>query len=147
MLSTSADPASTQFTRRDAGRLVAASAALALAMSIILGLDFLPAQQQLELAKPAPANVVAPRTVEYTSEVLTQRARDAARADIDPQYNFTIARGAAAAAQQVRDCERKVAPIDAAFADSVSAEDRAALLEEVLVGGLGGDDRATLLSL
>src|SRR4051812_35115557 len=62
---TSADPASTQSPRRDAGRLVAASAALALAMSVILGLDFLPAQEQLEVAKPAPANVVAPRTVEY----------------------------------------------------------------------------------
>ena len=147
MLSTSAESASSQFTRRDAGRLVAASAVLALAMSVILGLDFLPAQEQLEVAKPAPANVVAPRTVEYTSDVLTEEARAAARADIDPQYDFTIARGAAAAAQQVRELERKVAPIDAAFADTVSDEERATLLEDVLVGGLGGDDRATLVSL
>ena len=61
MLSASAEPASSQFTRRDAGRLLAACAVLALAMSVILGLDILPAQTQLEVGKPAPANVVAPR--------------------------------------------------------------------------------------
>ena len=38
MLAASAEP-TTQFTRRDAGRLFAASAVLVLAMSVILGLD------------------------------------------------------------------------------------------------------------
>ena len=55
MLSTSAEPASSQFTRRDAGRLRRRLApSLALAMSVILGLDILPAQQQLEVGKPRP---------------------------------------------------------------------------------------------
>ena len=62
MLSASVDPASSRFTRSDAGRLLAASAVLVLAMSVILGLDILPAQTQLEVGKPAPGNVVAPRT-------------------------------------------------------------------------------------
>ena len=50
-----------RFTRRDAGRLIAASAVLVIAMSVILGLDILPAQTQLEVDKPAPSNVFAPR--------------------------------------------------------------------------------------
>jgi len=53
MLSASVDPASSRFTRSDAGRLLAASAVLVLAMSVILGLDILPAQATLvvEIAK------------------------------------------------------------------------------------------------
>jgi putative nucleotidyltransferase with HDIG domain len=116
-------------------------------MSVVLGLDVLPAQDQLEQGKPAPANVVAPATREYTSDVLTAEARDAARKAVVPQYDFTIARGASVAAEQVRELERKVAPIDAAFADGVSDEDRATILEDVLIGGLSDDDRATLLKL
>ena len=60
MLARTADQAS-QFTRRDAGRLALASALLVVAMSFILGLDFLPAQTLLEEGRPAPANVEAPR--------------------------------------------------------------------------------------
>jgi putative nucleotidyltransferase with HDIG domain len=147
MLSANVEPAGTRFTRRDLGRLVALSALLALAMSVVLGLDVLPAQDQLEQGKPAPANVVAPATREYTSDVLTAEARDAARKAVVPQYDFTIARGASVAAEQVRELERKVAPIDAAFADGVSDEDRATILADALSGGLGEDDRATLLKL
>ena len=54
MLSASVDPASSRFTRSDAGRLLAASAVLVLAMSVILGLDILPAQATLVVDKPAP---------------------------------------------------------------------------------------------
>jgi putative nucleotidyltransferase with HDIG domain len=147
MLSANVEPAGTRFTRRDLGRLIALSALLALAMSVVLGLDVLPAQDQLEQGKPAPANVVAPATREYTSDVLTAEARDAARQAVVPQYDFTIARGASVAAEQVRELERKVAPIDAAFADGVSDEDRATILADALSGGLGEDDRATLLKL
>ena len=74
MLARSAEPAN-RFTRRDAGRLIAASVLLIVAMSVILGLDFLPAQTQLEVGKPAPANVQAPRADQYVSEVLTERER------------------------------------------------------------------------
>jgi putative nucleotidyltransferase with HDIG domain len=147
MLSANVEPETTNFTRRDAGRLVALSALLALAMSVVLGLDVLPAQDQLELGKPAPANVVAPATREYTSDVLTEQARDEARAAVTPQYDFTIARGASVAAQQVREFERKVAPIDAAFADGVTDEDRATILEDVLTGGLSEAARETLTGL
>src|SRR4249919_164423 len=127
MLARSAEPAS-QFTRRDAGRLILASVLLAAAMSLILGLDIPAAQTALEVGRPAPTSVTAPRTEGYVSEILTERARDAARAAVGFQYDFTIARGASVAAQQLRELESNVAPIDAAFGDGVTEELRATLL-------------------
>jgi putative nucleotidyltransferase with HDIG domain len=146
MLARTAEPANT-FTRRDAGRLILASVLLIAAMSVILGLDFLPAQTQLEADKPAPANVQAPRAAQYTSDILTQRERQAARGAVEPQYDFTIARGTSVAAQQLRGLDRKLAPIDAAFADGVSAKDRAAILADVLAGEIAADGRETLLAM
>ena len=146
MLARNAEP-TIRFTRRDAGRLLLASILMVAAMSVILGLDFLPAQTQLEEGRPAPANVQAPRTTQYVSEVLTQRERDAARIAVEPQYDFTTARGAAVATQQLRELATSVAPIEAAFADGVTEEDRAAILAETLQDGLGPDERASLLAL
>ncbi|MEI7742454.1 MAG: HDIG domain-containing metalloprotein [Chloroflexota bacterium] len=146
MLARSTEPALT-FTRRDAGRLLAAAALLVAAMSVILGLDFLPAQSQLELDKPAPSLVQAPRADGYVSEVLTGQAKAAASAVVEPQYDFTIARGASVAAQQLRELDVKVAPIDTAFSDGVTPAGRAAILTDVLPGELSADDRATLLTL
>ena len=147
MLARTPDQTTVQFTRRDAGRLVLASVLLVAAMSAILGLDVIPAQTSLELGKPAPFNVYAIRTDQYTSEVLTEQARKAARDAVDPQYDFTIARGASVAAQQLRELDTKVAPIDAAFADGITPELRATLLGEVLPGELSEDVRQTLTSL
>ena len=145
MLAASAEP-TTQFTRRDAGRLFAASAVLVLAMSVILGIDFLPAQPLLEAGRPAPELVQAPRTDEYPSDVLTKQQRDAASAAILPRYDFTSEGAAAVAAKQLRELDTKVAPIDAAFADGVTPEGRAAILKQVLPG-LSSEVRATLEGL
>ena len=62
MLARTPDQTTVQFTRRDAGRLVLASVLLVAAMSIILGLDVIPAQTSLEPGEPAPFNVYAIRT-------------------------------------------------------------------------------------
>jgi putative nucleotidyltransferase with HDIG domain len=147
MLARPAEPAANQFTRRDLGRLLLASLLLAAAMSVILGLDVLPAQPALELGKPAPTSVQAPRTDQYVSEVLTDEARQAARDAVEFQFDFTIARGASVAAQQLRELNRKVAPIDAAFGEGITEELRATLLAEVLRGELNADDRETLVAL
>jgi hypothetical protein len=136
-----------QFTRRDAGRLLLLSVLLAAVMSAILGLDFIPAQSALEPGKPAPFNVYAIRTDQYVSQVLTDKARQAASDAVDPQYDFTIARGASVAAAQLRQFDDKVAPIDAAFASGVTPELRATLLGQVLPGELSEDVRSTLLAL
>ncbi len=145
MLAASAEP-NAEFTRRDAGRLLAASALLVVAMSVILGLDFLPAQPQLVVGKPAPSTIQALRATEYVSQVLTQQERDAASKAVEPQYDFTSAGAAAVAAQQLRALEMQVAPIDAAFADGVKPADREAILKDT-VPKLQSDDRTTLLGL
>ena len=145
MLAQSAEP-TIPFTRRDAGRLIAAAVVLVVAMSVILGLDFLPAQTQLEVDKPVPANVFAPRAGQYESKVLTDAAREAARADVEPQYDFTAAQAEAIAVQQARAFERLVKPIDAAFAEGVTPEDRVILLGTALPA-LTAEQTATLQAI
>jgi len=146
MLARSADQ-TTAFTRRDAGRMVLLSIVLVAAMAVILGLDILPSQAPLEVGKPAPASVQAPRAGQYTSGVLTEAERQAARDAVEPQYDFTIERGTSVAAAQLRELERKLVPIDAAFRPEVTVGDRKVLLGAVLVGSLDDDDRATLVDL
>ena len=135
-----------RFTRRDAWRLLGASLLLVAAMSVILGVDFLPAQTQLEVGKPAPAIVFTPRAGQYESDVLTEAARQAARDDVPDQYDFTAAQAEAIAGQQAREFERLVKPIDAAFGDEVTPEDRVLLLERA-IPGLSAEQRATLVGL
>ncbi len=135
-----------QFTRRDAGRLIAASVVLVVAMSLILGVDFLPAQTQLEEGRPAPANVFAPRAGQYDSEILTMAAREAARDEVGFQYDFTAAQAEAIAVQQAQAFEVVVQPIDAAFADGVTHEDRAIRLAAAPLS-LSAEQLATLQAL
>ncbi len=145
MLATSADP-DVRFTRRDAWRLLAASALLIAAMSVILGLDVLPAQPQLVLGMPAPSLVQAPRAGQYTSEILTAQEQQANSLAVEPKYDFTAAGGVAVAAQQARAFDQSVAGVDAAFATGVSDKDRQAILKDTLPT-LDSTDRATLEAL
>ncbi len=145
MLATSNEPA-TQFTRRDLFRLLAASILLVAAMSVILGVDILPAQPQLEVGKPAPADVVAPRAGEYESAVLTKQARDAASAAVEPQYDYTTEQAAAIAAAQAKAFDSEVSLIDTAFGDTVTPEYRQTLLGQA-IPALKKATRATLQAL
>jgi len=132
MLASSATETSATFTRRDAWRLLAASALLIAAMSAILGLDVLPAQPSLELGMPAPVTIQAPRATHYDSQVLTQQAQDAARTLVEPQYTYSAANGAAVAAQQARAFETAVAPVDTAFDPATTDLGRQAILATAL---------------
>jgi len=146
LASSSAPETSVAFTRRDAWRLLAASALLIAAMSVILGLDVLPAQPSLVLGMPAPAVVQAPRASRYTSDVLTKQAENAASAAVEPQYTYTPADAAAVAAQQARLFEQSAAVVDAAFAPGVTDLGRQAILAGAL-GTLTSADRKTLGNL
>ncbi len=121
-----------QFTRRDAGRLVAASLLLVVAMSAILGVDILPAQQELVVGQPAPADVLAPRAAQYGSVVATEAERERAREAVPFQYDFTTESAEAIAIEQQLAFTRLVAPVDAAFSDGVSEEDRRTILERAV---------------
>lgn len=145
MLSRSLEP-TTGFTRRDAWRLIAASVLTVAAMSAILGVDFLPAQTQLEVGKPAPENVVAPRAAEYPSAVITAEARQVASDAVPPQYNYTPAQAEAIVGQQAQAFERFVMPVDDAFSSDVNPADRPALLAQALPS-LAAEQRATLATL
>ena len=134
------------FTRRDAWRLIGASLLLIAAISVILGLDVLPAQPQLVLDMPSPSLVLAPRAAEYPSDFLTNQARDAAQAAVEPQYDFTSAGAAAVAAQQARLLDERVAVVDAAFAPGVLADQRTTILADTLPD-LNTQDHTTLLGL
>jgi cyclic-di-AMP phosphodiesterase PgpH len=138
--------ATTQFTRRDAGRFIAAALLLVVALAAILGVDFEPAALQVEIGRPATEDVRAPRAAEYESEILTQAEQERARGAVPPQYDYSAEQGAAIAAEQLRAFEQSVAPIDAAFAPTVAPEDRVTLLEQALPG-LTSTVRATLVSL
>jgi putative nucleotidyltransferase with HDIG domain len=146
LASSSTADANVEFTRRDAWRLLAASALLIAAMSVILGLDVLPAQPSLVLGQPAPTLVQAPRAAVYTSDVKTKQARDAASATVEPQYTYTVAGAAAVAAQQARAFEQQAAAVDAAFASGTTELGRQAILAGAL-GDLSSADRKTLTGL
>ena len=132
-------------TRRELARLLLAFGGLVLVMTAILGLDLTPGLA-LQVGAVAPSDVVAPRALNFTNDLLTTQARQAARDAVDPQYDYTTEGAAAVAQEQLSAFTRRVAPLDAAFANGTSAEERAALLDGVLPG-MSEAARATLQSL
>jgi putative nucleotidyltransferase with HDIG domain len=90
--------------------------------------------------------VVAPRALNYTNELLTEQARQAARLAVDPQYDYTSERAITIAAAQLSSFTKQVSPLDTAFAPGTSAEQRQALLDAVLPG-LSDDARTVLQTM
>jgi len=135
------------FTRRDAGRFLAASLLLIAVLGGILGSDIVPAALNLSVGQRATSDVRAPRLATYISQVLTERARQDARDRVEPQYDYSPSRAITVAAEQLRQFEAAVAPVDTAFKPSVSPAERAALLKEVLPGLPQGKARDTLVAL
>jgi cyclic-di-AMP phosphodiesterase PgpH len=132
-------------TRREVVRLFAAFGGLVLLMTLFLGLDLTPGLA-LKAGELAPSDVIAPRALNFTNELLTSQARQDARDNVDPQYDYTSERAIAVAEDQLSAFTRRVAPLDSAFAPQTSAEERAALLDGVLPG-LSEGSRSVLLNL
>lgn len=118
-------------TRREAIRLATAAAALAIAMTAILAVDVSP-RFNLAVGDLAPADIRAPRAVTFTNETLTQQARDAARAAVLPQYDFTSEKAIATSGEALTQFALFVAPLDSAFAQKTSASDRSTLIDAFL---------------
>src|SRR5262245_20755822 len=135
-----------QFTRRDAGRFLAAALLLVAIIGGTLGSDILPPALNLTVGQPAPSDIRAPRARDYTSAVRTNQAPDDARENVESQYDYSQARELTIAADQLQKYEAAVSPVDAAFSPSVAPEDRAALLQTVLPG-LTDEARETLVAL
>jgi len=146
MLTTRA-PALVRFTRGDASRLVIATIVLTVALTAILGIDILPDEPlQVSAGELAPRDVTAPRAIDFVSVVRTTEARSAARAAVEPQYDFTSENAIAIAEEQQLAFERRVARIDTTFAADLTPDERSSLLETA-VSNLSAVARDTLITL
>ena len=128
-----ATPARTMPNRRELVRLLAAFSGLVLAMTLILGLDLTPGLA-LKVGDLAPSDIAAPRALNFTNELLTTQAVQAARDNVEPQYDYTSERAIAIAAEQLTAFTNRVAPVDAAFTPQIKSEERTAILDNVLPG-------------
>jgi cyclic-di-AMP phosphodiesterase PgpH len=137
---------SPSFSRRDLTRLLAASGLLILALTAIFAVDIIPNGPDVKVGDVASADIVAPRAITYTSDILTAQARKAASAAVPPQYDFTNDKASAVARQQAIVFQRVVSPVDTAEDPGTSAEDRTALLETALPE-LSDGSRAFLMAL
>jgi putative nucleotidyltransferase with HDIG domain len=134
------------FGRRDAVRFAVPLLALVALATAILGADFLPQRAGLEVGDVAATDIVAPRALEFESAIQTDLARQAARAAIPPQYDYTTAKGAAVANQQAGALNARVAAVDSAFAADLKPRERKALLGSA-IADLDKADRTTLVEL
>jgi putative nucleotidyltransferase with HDIG domain len=135
------------FTRRDIPRLLIAAGILILALAAILGADILP-ETPLEVTEGqlATRDIVAPRALDFESELQTKAAQDAASAAVPPQYDFTTENAIAIAAAQQIAFEDRVTGIDTTFSADLSPEGRKSLLESALPD-LSTSAKATLAGL
>ena len=135
------------FSRSDASRLAIAAAILIVGLAAILGIDILP-QEPLRVAAGdlAPRDILAPRAIDFESEVQTADAQAAARAAVEPQYDFTTENAIAIAAEQQVGFERRVLQIDTVFSAKLSAASQATLLDAA-IPDLSSAARKTLVGL
>jgi hypothetical protein len=146
MLTQRADDAA-NVTRRDAGRLIVAVLVLMGALTAILAIDFLPSGPVVyQPGDLADTDIRAPRALDFTSEILTEQARQDARNAVEPQYDYTPERGIAAAADAIRAFNGLVSIIDSAFEPDVDPELRVIRLRNVTLD-LSANARATLIDL
>ena len=131
--------------KRELARLLVFFGGLVVVMTFVLGLDLTPGLA-LKAGDLAPSDVVAPRAQNFTNDLLTAQAKQAARDNVDPQYDYTTERAITIAAEQLSAFTRRVAPIEAAFVPETSVEERQALLEGVLPG-LNAEVRDVLVNL
>ncbi len=120
----------TAFTRRDAVRLVVAAALLVTGLTAVLAMNDLPTAVDLDVGDLAPADVAAPRTIVFASEIETEAAREAAREAVPPQYNYRAETAANLTNRQLGVLAETLAPVDAAFDPAVTPEDRQVVLAE-----------------
>jgi cyclic-di-AMP phosphodiesterase PgpH len=136
----------TRFTRRDLVRLLIAAIVLVVGLTTVLASDIVPTRLSATLGQVATSDIVAPRAATFTSDILTQQARDAASAAVAFQYDYTPAKGDIVAQSATVQLNTELAPADAAFSAILSEAARKALLKNA-VPDLSNDSQATLLAM
>ncbi len=140
-------PVLARFTRNDATRLGIATGILVLVLTAILGSDILPKESlNLQVGDLAPRDIVAQKALTFDSQVRTAAAREAARAAVQPQYDFTTDKAIAIAAEQQLAFDTVTGPVDTAFKTKLTPQERASLLTTSMPT-LSSDARKTLLGL
>jgi putative nucleotidyltransferase with HDIG domain len=119
--------------RRDLVRLAAVAGALVVAMTAILAVSIAP-RLDLEVGDLAPTDIAAPRALTFTNPILTAQAQQAARAAVDPRYDYATARAIATSTEQLAAYAKRVLPIDTAFDESTKPEERQVILADALPG-------------
>ena len=144
---TSRAPVLARFTRGDASRFAIAAVVFVLGLTAILGSDILPDEPlHVDAGELAPRDITAPRAIDFVSVVQTSEERAAARAAVEPQYDFTSENAIAIAEEQQLAYERRIDRIDTTFAADLTVEERASLLETA-VPNLSDTARETLVGL
>ena len=126
--------------------MIFAAALLVLAMTAIFSLDLVPQRLVIAEGDVAPANIVAPRTQSYVSDVRTTELRAAAVKDVKPVYDWSREKALRIANAQAIQFESRVTAIDQAFKPETTEEDRAALLADA-IANLPAAARTTLQGL
>jgi putative nucleotidyltransferase with HDIG domain len=131
------------FGRSDLRRLLVVTVLLVVAMTAILGIDILPAPITAQVGSLVPADIRAPRAQVVVSQVQTDQAREAARASVPPQYDYTTEKALAIAAEQASRLRQLLVPIETAFGPTSTPEQRTAILNDA-IPTLSAEARATL---
>ncbi len=135
-----------RLTRRQAGRLAFAAAALVVAMTAILGVAFAPQRVDIQVGDLVPADIVAPKALTYENRILTAEARRVAADGVPPQYDFTTERAITIASAQADAFESAVRLLDTAF-DPATGEIQRGLIVERVSGELSAPSADTLRAL
>lgn len=124
-----------RFARTDAVRLIAATLLMVVALGSVLAIDALPgpfAGPGAIVGDIATADILAPRALTYESPEATRLARDDAREQVRPQYDYSPERGQLTAVQQLDALEQLLGPVDAAFEAVLTPEARQASLRSAI---------------
>ena len=133
----------TRFTRSDAVRLAVATILLVGGLTAILSIGDLPQAYNVQAGSIAPQQIRAPRAIQFESAVQTAAAREAASAAIEPQYEFNADNASSLARRQLDTLTGELAPVDAAFAASLTPDERVTALDATL-SGISAAARKTL---
>jgi putative nucleotidyltransferase with HDIG domain len=124
----------TRFTRNDAVRLAVATILLVGGLAAILSIGDLPQAYNVQTGSIAPQQIRAPRAIQFESAVQTAAARQAASTAVEPQYDFRADNASSLARRQLDTLTMELAPVDAAFAASLTPDERATALDATLTG-------------
>ncbi len=135
------------FTSRDLRRFLGALLLLVAAATAAVLLDFVPTSPGYQIGDIAPAGGIhAPHAAVIPNDVETEQARQAARDTVSTVYDYTPAKAAAIAEEQISTLRDELSAVDDAMRPSVAPEARKIALQTA-VATLPNEARPLIQSL